>query len=108
MWDIAPSFNALLLFAEHRYYGKTQPFGNSSYKSLINLGKLTTEQVLADYALFIRWFKEEGYNKSAVNSSVVAFGGSYGGMLAAWMRIKYPHIVVGYFSVAYFFYGHTF
>ena len=31
----------------------------------------------------------------AHSSPVVGFGGSYGGMLGSWFRIKYPHIIDG-------------
>uniref|UniRef100_A0A1D1XIT9 Lysosomal Pro-X carboxypeptidase n=1 Tax=Anthurium amnicola TaxID=1678845 RepID=A0A1D1XIT9_9ARAE len=94
VWEIAPRFGALVVFAEHRYYGKSMPFGSrdKAYKNAESLSYLTTEQALADFAALITDLKR---NLSAEHSPVVLFGGSYGGMMAAWMRLKYPHIAVG-------------
>ncbi|KAK3100015.1 hypothetical protein FSP39_013477 [Pinctada imbricata] len=93
MWDIAPQFKALLVFAEHRYYGESLPYGKASYKSPSKLNYLTSEQALADFAVLIRHIKES--MPGAASSPVIAFGGSYGGMLASWFRMKYPNSVVG-------------
>ncbi|XP_020676664.1 lysosomal Pro-X carboxypeptidase [Dendrobium catenatum] len=94
VWEIAPSFSALVVFAEHRYYGLSMPFGSKeeAYKDAKSLSYLTTEQAIADFATLITDLKR---NMSAEDSPVVLFGGSYGGMLAAWMRLKYPHIAIG-------------
>jgi len=54
---------------------------------------LTSEQALADYVTLINHIKS--VTPGAAGSPVVAFGGSYGGMLAAWLRMKYPHAVIG-------------
>ena len=54
---------------------------------------MTVEQALADYAIFIKYFKQK-FNLSDQNQ-VIAFGGSYGGILSAYMRYKYPNVVAG-------------
>ncbi|CAD6244258.1 GSCOCG00013311001-RA-CDS [Cotesia congregata] len=92
MWDIAPTFGALIVFAEHRYYGESKPFGNKSFDNVKNLGYLTSQQALADYVDLIVHLKSD---PSLKHSPVIAFGGSYGGMLSAWFRMKYPHIIHG-------------
>ncbi|XXG64734.1 hypothetical protein AAC387_Pa05g2605 [Persea americana] len=94
VWEIAPRFGAMVLFAEHRYYGKSMPYASkdAAYESADSLSHLTAEQALADFAVLLTDLKQ---NLSAENSPVVLFGGSYGGMLAAWMRLKYPHIAIG-------------
>nr|XP_023015538.1 lysosomal Pro-X carboxypeptidase [Leptinotarsa decemlineata] len=96
MNDIAPQFNALLVFAEHRYYGTSLPFGNLSYTSPKYLGYLSSSQALADFVYLINELQKKYVTTTDLQKlPVVAFGGSYGGMLSAWLRMKYPGSVVG-------------
>ena len=74
MWYAAQQFSAMVVFAEHRYYGESLPFGPDSYKDSTHLAYLTSEQVLADFAELIS-FLQVKYGPVPV----VAFGGSYGG-----------------------------
>ncbi|KAM7398998.1 hypothetical protein PAMP_018293 [Pampus punctatissimus] len=93
MWDVAEELGAMLVFAEHRYYGESLPFGQDSYSDSKHLNYLTAEQALADFAVLIQHLKSTV--PGARHSPVIAVGGSYGGMLAAWFRMKYPNIVIG-------------
>lgn len=94
MFDIAPQFKAMLVFIEHRFYGHSMPFGSqeAAYSNSSTRGFFSSAQALADFATLITDLKR---NFSAEDSPVVVFGGSYGGMLAAWFRLKYPHIAIG-------------
>ncbi|KAG6436126.1 hypothetical protein SASPL_101010 [Salvia splendens] len=92
--DIAPRFKSMSLYIEHRYYGESIPFGTmeEAMKNETTRGYFNSAQAIADYAEIVLHVKKK---YSARNSPVIVVGGSYGGMLASWFRLKYPHIAVG-------------
>ncbi|CAG9862457.1 unnamed protein product [Phyllotreta striolata] len=100
LFDIAPAFNALIVFIEHRYYGQSLPFGNNSFASPEHMRYLTTKQALSDYVWVVNSLRKEFFESSVSRDflPIIAFGGSYGGMLSAWLRIKYPNVVIGAIS----------
>lgn len=93
IWELASLFHGLLVFPEHRYYGESVPFGSkeAAYADADSLAYLNAEQAMADMAVLLTSLKA---NLSAPTSPVIVVGGSYGGMLAAWFRLKYPHIAL--------------
>ena len=47
---------------------------------------------MMDFVNLVQFIKEK---YSAKNKAVITFGGSYGGMLSAWIRMKHPHVFQG-------------
>lgn len=95
MWEHAEAASALIMFAEHRFYGESWPCGGEDAAMADCLNLLTHEQAMADYVQLLAAYKESLGATGTKESPVIAFGGSYGGMLAAWMRMKYPVTIAG-------------
>jgi len=47
---------------------------------------------MLDYVALLQSIKKQ---YGAEQKATIAVGGSYGGMLAAWMRMKFPHAIQG-------------
>ncbi|KAH6765398.1 Serine carboxypeptidase S28 family protein [Perilla frutescens var. hirtella] len=91
---LAKKFGAAVVSLEHRYYGKSYPFGSLSTD---NLQYLSSKQALFDLAVFRQYYQESlnaKFNKSTDNPWFV-FGISYAGALSAWFRLKFPHLTCG-------------
>lgn len=82
VYNLGPQYGATVAFIEHRYYGDSLPIE-------MNYAYLNTDQVLLDFANIILQLKPTEI------TPVIVFGGSYGAMLSAYFRIKFPHIVDG-------------
>eukprot|EP00730_Choanoeca_flexa_P008371 TRINITY_DN12479_c1_g1_i1.p2 TRINITY_DN12479_c1_g1~~TRINITY_DN12479_c1_g1_i1.p2 ORF type:complete len:501 (+),score=89.07 TRINITY_DN12479_c1_g1_i1:4202-5704(+) len=77
---LAHDLDADLVFIEHRYYGTSQIEQGAYYQYL------SSSQALADFSAIIAQL-------AAPSKYVITTGGSYGGMLATWMRLSYPGLV---------------
>ena len=84
---IAQETGGLLVFGEHRYFGVSYPFDPSVAFTPEHNIYLTVEQVMTDYVDLIKYVRTE-YEME--DKACIVFGGSYGGMLAAWLRLKHP------------------
>ncbi|XP_069003375.1 thymus-specific serine protease [Embiotoca jacksoni] len=88
--DMAEEHGALLLALEHRFYGDSiNPDGLKTE----NLADLSSQQALADLALFHQHISQS-FNLSRRNTWI-SFGGSYSGALSAWFRGKFHSLVYG-------------
>ncbi|XP_062995867.1 thymus-specific serine protease [Elgaria multicarinata webbii] len=86
--EMAEKYGALVVALEHRFYGASiNPDGLEDH----NLQFLTSQQALTDLLSFHRFVIQK--YKLAENTTWICFGGSYPGNLAAWFRLKYPHLV---------------
>ncbi|KOB75120.1 Carboxypeptidase 3 [Operophtera brumata] len=81
MSELAQETKGAMFLSEHRYYGESKPFVNITTE---NLRFLSSRQALADVAGLLKQIKSSPEFNS---SKVVVVGGSYGGNLAAWMRL---------------------
>eukprot|EP00928_Gymnodinium_smaydae_P035129 TRINITY_DN24779_c0_g3_i1.p1 TRINITY_DN24779_c0_g3~~TRINITY_DN24779_c0_g3_i1.p1 ORF type:complete len:667 (+),score=86.42 TRINITY_DN24779_c0_g3_i1:26-2026(+) len=90
MWDVGRRLGALIVFAEHRYEPLSHPTlcGHGTERCF---AYCTTAQALADWVAIISDLRRD----HEIRAPAVAFGGSYGGMLAGWLRMKYPEHVDG-------------
>ncbi|XP_074032602.1 putative serine protease K12H4.7 [Leptinotarsa decemlineata] len=95
MAEYAAEIKALCFSVEHRYYGESRPTENTTTK---DLQFLTSQQALADLAFFVEAMNVK-YNFSQ-DVKWIAIGGSYAGNLAAWLRLKYPHLITGAMSAS--------
>jgi len=93
----AKKLGALVVFCEHRYYGTSWPFGSEAdAKKTENLKYLTVPQAMLDFLDVLQIVKANSTAyPNITNKATIVVGGSYGGTLSTWMRLKYPNQVQG-------------
>lgn len=95
--ELAQAHGALVVSLEHRFFGESQPFANTSTPFL---RFLSSRQALNDLAVFTRFFQDTWINQpyglpTGTLSQWVVIGGSYPGALTGWYREKFPFLSVG-------------
>ncbi len=71
LWNLAKKYSALVVFAEHRYFGESIP----DIEGMANcMAYLSSEEALVDYAMLASTIRSDW---GADDSAIIAFGGSY-------------------------------
>ncbi|KAJ2687613.1 hypothetical protein IWW39_002795 [Coemansia spiralis] len=103
---LAQQHNGIAVAIEQRFYGSSAPLPDLSASSL---EYMTAENMLADFASFIR---EAKTNPSSVfpvavteDAQVVFAGSSFAANVAVWMRSTYPDLVAGAWASSAFVYN---
>lgn len=91
-FDWSAELSALVVFIEHRYYGASLPARPPGATATEYFKYLTIPQCLADFAVALNAVLTD-YGLVKAQTTVLALGGSYGGVLAALMRVHYPSAV---------------
>lgn len=91
--ELANMTGGMVVYAEHRYFGLSYPFPQDVALKAGNNQWLTVEQTMMDYVELLKELKKK--HSFLANQPVIAIGGSYGGMLAAYLRMKYPNMIQG-------------
>ena len=92
---------ALAVALEHRFYGSSIPYKNdiktkkNGKFSNDNLKYHNTEQALQDLKEFVHFIKSKYNILDDRKNKWVTFGGSYPGMMAAFARLRFPHLIHG-------------
>lgn len=93
MHDIAMDLNGFIIGTETRFFGQNRPTDDTSTS---NLRFLSIDQILADIAHLIDHVKQQ--DSRLADARVILTGTMFGGNLATWFRVKYPHHVDGVWS----------
>ncbi|KAI8907669.1 peptidase S28 [Powellomyces hirtus] len=85
-YDMTVKHNALLVTLEHRFYGESSPSTDPK-----DLWLLSVDQAIEDFHKFTSTYEFKAGTDTIKGGKWIAFGGSYSGNVAAWLRLKYPN-----------------
>ena len=94
----AKTYGGLQVDIQHRYYAGVPAVDGPNATSV---EWLSSEQAIADVAAVVVHLNAHyAANRSATTLKWIHVGGSYAGNMAAYYRLKYPHLSVGAFAIS--------
>lgn len=98
MSDWASSFRGLMVNTQHRFYDGVPPTNTANLGE--SLKYLSSVQALADAARVVEQVNRMYAPRLKSPLKWIVMSGSYGGNMAAWFRLRYPHLSVGAVAIS--------